>query len=89
MSSQKWKELAEKRCLIKQYYKEKYKAIKDNKFRSGVSSDFYERVAKPVTEKIEEQIKIQEEEAEKIIEQIEQMQGLQLSAPKKKPTGPR
>ena len=57
MSSQKWKELAEKRRLVQQYYKEKDKAIKDYKFRSGVSSDFYERVAKPVTEKIGEQIK--------------------------------
>ena len=31
--------------------------IKHYKFRRGVSSDFYERVAKPVTEKIGEQIK--------------------------------
>ena len=51
MSSQKWKELAEKRRLVEQYYKENDKAIKDYKFRRGVSSDFYERVAKPVTEK--------------------------------------
>ena len=57
MSSQKWKELAEKRRLVEQYYKEKDKAIKDYEFRRGVSSDFYERVAKPVTEKIGEQIK--------------------------------
>ena len=57
MSSQKWKELAEKRRLVEQYYKETDKAIKDYTFRRGVSSDFYERVAKPVTEKIGEQIK--------------------------------
>ena len=57
MSSQKWKELAEKRRLVEQYYKEKVKAIKDYKVRRGVSSDFYEREAKPVTEKIGEQIK--------------------------------
>ena len=57
MSSQKWKELAEKRRLVEQYYKEKDKAIKDYKFRRSVSSDFYERVTKPVTEKIGEQIK--------------------------------
>ena len=57
MSLQKWKELAEKRRLVEQYYKEKDKEIKDYKFRRGVSSDFYERVAKPVTEKIGEQIK--------------------------------
>ena len=57
MSTQKWKELAEKRRLVEQYYKEKDKAIKDYKFKRGVSSDFYERVAKPVTEKIGEQIK--------------------------------
>ena len=57
MSSQKWKELAEKRRLVGQYYQEKDKAIKDYKFRRSVSSDFYERVAKPVTEKIGEQIK--------------------------------
>ena len=53
----KWKGLTEKRRLVEQYYKEKDKAIKDYKFRRGVSSDFYERVAKPVTEKIGEQIK--------------------------------
>ena len=53
----KWKELAEKRRLVEQYYKEKDKAIKDYKFRRDVNSDFYERVAKPVTEKIGEQIK--------------------------------
>ena len=46
MSLQKWKELAEKRRLVEQYYKEKAKAIKDYKFRWGLSSDFYERVAK-------------------------------------------
>ena len=57
MSLQKWKELAEKRRLVEQYYKEKDKVIKDYKFRRGVSSDFYERVAKPATEKIGEQIK--------------------------------
>ena len=57
MSSQKWKELAEKRRLVEQYYKEKDKVIKDYKFRRGLSSDFYERVANPVTEKIGEQIK--------------------------------
>ena len=62
MSSQKWKELAEKRRLVEQYYKEKDKAIRDYKFRRGVSSDFYERVAKPVTEKIGEQIKTIEEQ---------------------------
>ena len=99
MSLQKWKELADKRKLVEQYYKGKDKAIKDYKFRRGVSSDFYERVAKPVTEKIGEQIKKQEEQAEKITEkigeQIEQKQGLPLPgpqihplpAPKKKPTG--
>ena len=57
MSLQKRNELAEKRRLGEQYYKEKDKAIKDYKFRSGVSSDFYKRVAKPVTEKIGEQTK--------------------------------
>ena len=57
MALQKWKELAEKRRLLEQYYKEKDKAIKDYKFRRGVSSDFYKRVAKPVTEKIGKQIK--------------------------------
>ena len=57
MSLQKWKELAEKRRLVEQYYKVKDKVIKDYKFRRGVSADFYERVAKPVTEKICEQIK--------------------------------
>ena len=57
MSLQKWKELAEKRRLVEQFYKEKDKTIKDYKFRRGVSSDFYERVAKLVTEKIGEQIK--------------------------------
>ena len=54
-------------------------------------SDFYERVAKPVIEKIDKQIKKQEEQTEKM---IEQMQGLPLPgpqmhampAPKKKPT---
>ena len=65
MSSQKLKELAEKRRLVEQHYKEKDKAIKVNKFRRGVSSDFYERVAKPVTEKIGKQIKKQEEQTEK------------------------
>ena len=62
MSSQKRKELAEKRRLVEQYYKEKDKAIKDYNFGRGVSSDFYERVAKPVTEKIGEQIKTIEEQ---------------------------
>ena len=54
MSLQKWKKIAEKRRLVEQYYKVKDKAIKDYKFRRGVSSDFYERVAKSVTEKIGE-----------------------------------
>ena len=62
MPFKKWKELAEKRRLVEQYYKEKDKAIKDYKFRRGVSSDFYERVAKPVTEKIGEQTKTIEEQ---------------------------
>ena len=57
MSLQKWKTLAKKRRLVEQYYKEREKAIKDNKFRRGVSSDFYESVAKPVTEKIGEKIR--------------------------------
>ena len=78
MSLQKWKELAEKRRLVEQYYKEKDKAIKDYKFKRGVSSDFYERVAKPVTEKIGEQIKKREEQTEKM---IKQMQGLPLPGP--------
>ena len=56
MSLQKWKELAEKRRLIVQYYKEKDKATKDYKFRRGVSSDFYERWQNQ-SEKIGEQIK--------------------------------
>ena len=55
MSLQKWKVLA--RRLVEHYYKEKDKAIKDYKSRSGVSSDFYERVPKSVTEKIGEHIK--------------------------------
>ena len=76
MSSQKWKELAEKRRLVEQYYKEKDKAIKDYEFRRGVSYEFYERVAKPVTEKIGEQIKKTEQ-----TEKIEQMQGLPLPGP--------
>ena len=91
MSLQKLKELADKRRLVEQYYKEKEIAIKDYKFRRGVSSDFYERVANTVTEKKGEQIKNQEEQTEK----IEQIQGLPLlgpqihplPAPKKKPTG--
>ena len=62
MSLQKWKELAEKRTSVEQYYKEKDKAIKDYEFRRGVSSDFYERVAKPITEKVDEQIKTIEEQ---------------------------
>ena len=89
MSLQKWKELAEKRRLVEQYYKAKDKAIKDYIFRRGISSDFYERVAKPVTEKIGEQIKKnkkkkkkkkkkQEEQTEKM---IKQMQGLPLHGP--------
>ena len=59
MSLQKWKELAEKRRLVEQYYKdrEKDKAIKDYKFRRGVSSDFYEKGAKPVTVKTGDEIK--------------------------------
>ena len=57
MSLQKWKELEEKRRLVEQYYKEKDKAIKYYKLRRGVISDFYESVAKPVIEKIGEQIK--------------------------------
>ena len=77
MSLQKWKKLAGKKRLVDQYYKEKDKAIKDYKFRRGVSSYFYERVAKPVTEKIGVQIKKKEDQAEKITEkigeQIEQM----------------
>ena len=92
MSLQKWKELAEKRRFVEQYYSEKDNAIKDYKFWRGVSSDFYESVTKPVTEKIGEQVKKQEEQTEKM---IEQMQGLPLPgpqihalpAPKKKPTG--
>ena len=47
----KMEKLAEKRRLVEQYYKEKDKAIKDYKFSRGVSSDFYERVAKPVTDR--------------------------------------
>ena len=62
MLSQQWKELADKIRLVKQYYKEKDKAIKDYKFRRGVSSDFYEMVAKPIREKIGEQIKTIEEQ---------------------------
>ena len=62
MSSQQWKELADKRRLVEQHYKEKDKAIKDYKFRRGVSSDFYEMVTKPITEKIGEQIKTTEEQ---------------------------
>ena len=81
MALQRWKELAEKRRLVEQYYKEKDKAIKDYKFRRCVNSDYNERVAKPVTEKIGEQ--------------IEQMQGLPLPGPQihplpvpeKKPSG--
>ena len=59
MSLQKWKELAEKRRLVEQYYKdrEKDKAIKDYKFRRGVRSDFYEKGAKPVTVKTGDEIK--------------------------------
>ena len=62
MSLQKWKELAEKRRLVEQYYKEKDKAFRDYKFRRDVSSVFYERSAKPVTEKIGERIKTIEEQ---------------------------
>ena len=68
MSLHKWKKLAEKRRLVEQYYKKKDEAIKDYKLRRGVSSDFYEREAKPVIEQIGEQIKEQEEQAEKITE---------------------
>ena len=57
MSLQNLKELAEKRRSVEQYYKEKDKTIQDYEFRRSVSSDFYERVVKPVTEKIGEQIK--------------------------------
>ena len=39
MSLRKWKESAEKRRLVEQYYKEK-KAINDYKFKRGVSSEF-------------------------------------------------
>ena len=81
MSLQKWKELAEKRRLVEQYYKEKDKAIKDYEFRRGVSSDFYERVAKPVTEKIGEQIKKKQKREEQPEKMIEQMQGLPLPGP--------
>ena len=49
--------IAEKRILGEPYYKEKDKAIEDYKFRRGARSDFYERVAKPVIEKIGVQIK--------------------------------
>ena len=66
--------------LIFLLYKEKDKAIKDYKFRRGTSSDFYERVAKPVTEKTGEQIKKkqkkkkkQEEQAEKMIKQMQEL----------------
>ena len=62
LSSQQWKELAVKRRLVEQYYKEKYKAIKYYKFRRSERSVFYEMVAKPVTEKIGEQIKTNEEQ---------------------------
>ena len=41
----KTEKIAEKSRLVEQYYKEKDKAIKDYKFKRGVSSDFYERVA--------------------------------------------
>ena len=51
------KKIAEKRRFVEQYFKEKDKAIKNYKFRRGVNSDFCERVAKPVTEKVGEQIK--------------------------------
>ena len=68
MSSQQFKELADKRRLVEQYYKKKDKVIKDYKFRRGVSSDFYKMVAKPVTEKIGEQIKTIEERANWVVE---------------------
>ena len=92
MSSQKWKELAEKRRLVEQYYKEKDKAINDYKFRKGVSSDLYERVAKPVTEKIGEQIKKtgrtgREDDRANAGASIALTQIHPLPAPKKKPTG--
>ena len=57
MALQKWKELAYKRKLVEQYHKEKDKATKDYKFSRGLSSDFYEMVAKPATEKTGEQIR--------------------------------
>ena len=45
--------------------------IKDYKLRRGVISDFYEKVAKPITEKVGEQIKKkQEEQAENITEKL-------------------
>ena len=63
----------------------------DYKFRRDVSFDFYDRVAKPVTEKIGEQIK---KIGRTDREDNRQMQGLPspgprihaLPAPKKKPT---
>ena len=42
--------------------KRKDKAIKDYKLRRSISSDFYERVAKPVTEKTGEQIRTTEKQ---------------------------
>ena len=79
-------EIISRERLVEQFYNENDKAIKDYKFRRGVSSDFYERVAKPVIEKTGEQIKKQktnkkktkkkttkkkqEEQAEKITEKI-------------------
>ena len=49
--------ISREKKIVEQYDKEKDKAIKDYKFKRGVSSNFYKRVAKPVTEKIGEQIK--------------------------------
>ena len=57
MSLQKMERISREKKIVEQYDKEKDKAITDYKFRRGVSSNFYERVAKPVTEKIGEQIK--------------------------------
>ena len=44
--------------------KKKIKRSKTINLREGISSDFYDRVAKPVTEKIGEQIKTTEEQTE-------------------------
>ena len=50
--------------------------IKDYKFSTGVSSDFYGKVAKPVTEKIGEQIKTIEEQTELLKELPEALVGI-------------